>query len=306
MKQLLVLFFVILFLSGCKSSYYRATLDTSGKESKFIVNILSAEDEQKKERLKKAGYSAVKNINSIKNYLEQDVYIVFPNWLVDKFKLSSNEGVFLADKNNQLHHIAKNYLKNKNRDGERLKISEITADEAYELSLPLENIAAPLDINALVILYNSNPWYEWLDPTNILHDDSNVAKIVYVPLIATNTENLKILHYGFDTAGAIDADLGSGLMPLFGLFNFNTPKTPEIALAKALEKGYPNNWGSNFIIPLGGIFNENHSAKISGQRPVTGFVNDMLTTPAPKGPNISEMQRDTMDSLKRANPGMFR
>ncbi|MDR1323304.1 MAG: hypothetical protein LBK68_02585 [Candidatus Margulisbacteria bacterium] len=277
MKQLLTLFLVILFLSGCKSSYYRTTLDTSGKEPQFIVSILSVEDEEEKESLKKVGYTAGGNINDLKSYLEQNVYIIFPNWLADKFKLSSNEGIFLVDKNNQLHHIAKNYLENKNRDGEQLKISEITADKAYELSLPLENIADPLDINALVILYNTNPWYEWLDPTNILHDDSNVAKIVYMPLIATNTENLKTLHYSLNTAEAIEADLGSGLIPFFGLFNFNTSKTPEIALAKVFDKGYPNNWGSNFIIPFGGIFNENHSEKIAGQRPVTDFFTDSLS-----------------------------
>ncbi|MDR1113513.1 MAG: hypothetical protein LBL50_00270, partial [Candidatus Margulisbacteria bacterium] len=254
-----------------------------------------------KESLKKAGYVDIGNISDNKNYLEQDVYIVFPNWLADKFKLSSTEGIFLVDKNNQLHHIAKNYLENKNRDGEQLKISEITADKAYELSLPLENIADPLDINALVILYNTNPWYEWLDPTNILHDDSNVAKIVYVPLTATNTENLKTLHYSLNTAKAIDADLGSGLIPFFGLFNFNTPKTPEIALAKALDKGYPNNWGSNFIIPLGGIFNGNHSVKIAGQR----SANELLLMDAVRTSPLVDMG-NPMDSVKRANPGMFR
>jgi hypothetical protein len=282
MKQLLTLFFVILFLSGCKSAYHRATLDTSGKEPKFIVNILAVEAEEEKESLKKAGYASIDNINHFKKYLEQDIYIVFPDWLADKFKLSSKEGIFLVDKNNQLHHLAKNYLENKNQAGEQLKVSEITADKAYELSLPLENIANPLDINALVILYSFNPWYEWLDPTNILHDDSNEAKLVYVPLTATNTENLKTLHYSLNTAEAIEADLGSGLISFFGLFNFNTPKTPETALAKTLDKGYLNNWGSNYMIPLSGIFNESHSTKITGQRLISTLISGILKSQAPK------------------------
>jgi hypothetical protein len=300
MKQLLTLFFVLLFLSGCKSVYYRATLDTSGKEPQFIVKILSREDSEK-EDLEKAGYAAIGNISDIKNYLEQDVYIVFPNWLTDKFKLSSNEGVFLVDKNNQIHHLAKNYLETKNQDGEQLKISEITKDEDYELVLPLEKIDNPLDINALVILYNSNPWYEWLDPTNILHDDSNVAKLVYVPLSVTNTENFKTLHYSLNIGEAIEADVGNSLILCFGLFNFNAPKTPETALAKALNKGYPNNWGSNFIIPLGGVFNKNHSVKIAGQRPATKFLGNWRTT-APRDITME----NPMDAVRRANPHMFR
>jgi hypothetical protein len=111
-------------------------------------------------------------------------------------------------------------------------------------------------------------WWEWIDLTNVLHDDSNLAKAIFVPISNVKEDKNKkgLYHITIDPAKAKDADIGDGMIFL-AVFSFDYEKTRGDILNKVIAQAYPCNWGSNFLIPWGGLFNSNHAQKTLTYKP---------------------------------------
>jgi hypothetical protein len=263
MKRILIstiAIITILFLAGCnESSYAGLILDTTSAQNSLKMKIQSTSDAETKSLLETSGEHQ-KMANPL-FFFEQDVYTVWPEALTNKLRMSFSDGIFLVGKNNKIYGLAPDYIDQHKQNGEMLKFKELD-EYNYEAALPLEKITEPDELKGLVLLMSSKMWWEWIDLTNVIHDDSNLAKAIYVPIDKVEQDKNKkgIYYLHLDLEKAKDADIGNGIIFL-GLFNFDNPKEKKDVFAKVIAQDYPCNWGSNFIIPWGGLFNDNHAQK---------------------------------------------
>ncbi|GBR75579.1 hypothetical protein NO2_0239 [Candidatus Termititenax persephonae] len=268
MKEIkaLLLLLGILFLSGCNErSFVGLTLDTAAPQNKLKLEVRYARAAAQKTELETSGeYQTLANPL---DFFETDVHTVWPDDLTSKLKMTFSDGIFLVGKGSKTYGLDAEYISQHRQSGEWLKFQELN-DDIFEATLPFEKITDPDELTGIIILVNSKMWWEWIDPTNVLHDDSNFAKAIFVPISNVKEDKNKkgLYHITIEPAKAKDADIGDGMIFL-AFFSFDYEKTRGDILNKVIAQDYPCNWGSNFLIPFGGLFNTNHAAKTLTYKP---------------------------------------
>ncbi len=258
--KILVLVLGLMYLTGCDlTNFARVSLLNDNQTLKIEV-VNSPHYDNEKELLAE-GYTKV---NFPKTLFEQDVYSVIPENQRKKFKLNFSDGIFIVDRAGKTYGLNKDYLKKNQSSGKIVQFTK-TGEESYEINIPLEKMSDTGLVSGIALYCYYKPWLEWIDITNFIHDDSDQAKMLYIPFYSVRKMETGSTQFILSQKEAKASDIGNGMI-MFGSINLNSEKDREYAIdrTKAENFYFYNNYGSNFVVPIFGIINTNRCNKLEG------------------------------------------